>query len=171
MDEIDREILKALAQDARVSYRELGARVALSANATAERVRRLQREGVIAGFTTVIDPVASGRALVALIDVRIKGPAERERFERLIASLPEITDAVHVTGRYDYQLRVSCRDVTGLDDLIRTLKTHGGVLETDTRLALRSVLHRPSPIISGDGRPGHPSAPPESGQSSPPPST
>lgn len=148
IDDIDREILRALVENARISYRELGERVALSANAAAERIRRLRESGVIAGFTTTIDPAASGRTLVALIDVRLSGPAERERFERLLASLIEVTDAAHVTGRYDYQLRVSCLDVGDLDRLIRKLKTHGGVIETDTRLALRSVIRRSAPLIS-----------------------
>jgi Lrp/AsnC family leucine-responsive transcriptional regulator len=148
IDDIDREILAALVQNARISYRELGDRVALSANATAERIRRLRDAGVIAGFTTMIDPAASGRTLIALIDVRLGGPADRDRFERLLDSLVEITDAAHVTGRYDYQLRVSCLDVGDLDGLIRKLKTQGGVIETDTRLALRSVIHRPAPLVS-----------------------
>src|ERR1700736_6615806 len=103
MDEIDREIVGALVKNARLSYRELGERVSLSANATAERVRRLRERGVIVGFRAIVDPAASGRTLVALIDVRLKGPAESERFERLIESLEEITDGSHVTGRYDYQ--------------------------------------------------------------------
>jgi Lrp/AsnC family transcriptional regulator, leucine-responsive regulatory protein len=146
MDEIDREILGALVKNARLSYRELGERVSLSANATAERVRRLRESGVIAGFRAIVDPAASGRTLVALIDVRLKGPAEAGRFERLIESLEEISDGAHVTGRYDYQLRVVCRDTAELDTLIRTLKTKGGVVETDTRLALRTVVRRPGPL-------------------------
>jgi Lrp/AsnC family leucine-responsive transcriptional regulator len=146
MDDIDREILGSLVTDARLSYRELGERVSLSANATAERVRRMRESGVIAGFRAIVDPAASGHTLVALIDVRLDGPAETGRFERLIESLEEITDGSHVTGRYDYQLRVACRDTAELDRLIRTLKTKGGVVETDTRLALRTVVRRPGPL-------------------------
>jgi Lrp/AsnC family leucine-responsive transcriptional regulator len=142
LDGVDREILGALVRNARLSYRELGERVSLSANATAERVRRMRENGVIAGYTAIVDPASSGRTLVALIDIRLEGPAQAERFEHLIESLEEVTDAAHVTGRYDYQLRVACRDVGELDALIRTLKTAGGVLESDTRLALRTVIRR-----------------------------
>jgi Lrp/AsnC family transcriptional regulator, leucine-responsive regulatory protein len=142
MDDVDREILGALVKDARLSYRELGARVSLSANATAERVRRLRARGVIAGFTTIVDPAAAGRTLVALIDVRLEGPAAAEGFERLVAALDEVTDCAHVTGRHDYQLRVACRDVAELDTLIRRLKAEGGAAETETRLALRTVVRR-----------------------------
>ena len=145
LDTVDREILGILVRNARTSFRELGERVSLSANATAERVRRLRDSGVIAGFTAVVDPAASGRTLVALIDVRLDGPAETSRFERLIESLDEVTDAAHVTGRFDYQLRVACRDVASLDSIIGELKRKGGVVETDTRLALRTLVHRARP--------------------------
>jgi Lrp/AsnC family leucine-responsive transcriptional regulator len=142
LDKVDRDILDLLQRDARMSYRELGEHVSLSANATADRVRRLRESGVIVGFRAVVDAAAAGRALVALIDVRLSGPGETERFEQLVASLEAITAADHVTGRFDYALRVSCRDTTDLDGLIRTLKTKGGVIATDTRIALRNVVGR-----------------------------
>jgi Lrp/AsnC family leucine-responsive transcriptional regulator len=146
MDATDREILMALVKNARVSYRELGEQVALSPNATAERVRRLVESGVIAGFTTILDPAAAGRTLVALIDVRLSGPGDAEKAERLFASLEPITEVTHVTGRFDYMLRVDCRDTGELDSLIRALKSRGGVVETDTRLGLRTVVRRPEPL-------------------------
>ena len=148
LDAVDREILRLLMKNARMSFRELGERVSLSSNAAAERVRRLREAGVISEFRAIIDPVAAGRTLAALIDVRLDGPGETSRFERLIESLDEVTDAAHVTGRFDYQLRVACHDVTALDTLIRTLKTKGGVVETDTRLALRTVVSRAGPLAT-----------------------
>jgi Lrp/AsnC family leucine-responsive transcriptional regulator len=149
LDATDREIIRALAGNARMSYRELGERVSLSANAAADRVRRLVESGVIAGFRAIVDPAAEGRRLVALIDVRIAGPSESERFEELISSLEEVTDAAHVTGRFDYQVRVACAGTADLDRLIKLLKTKGGVAETDTRIALRTVVRRPAPLTSG----------------------
>ena len=146
IDDVDREILGQLVANARLSYSELGKRVALSANATAERVRRLSERGIIAGFQAVIDPAAAGRRLVALIDVRLAGPADSDRFERLVASLDEVTDAVHVTGRFDYQIRVACLDPSDLDAVIRRLKVDGGAIETDTRIALRTVVRRSEPL-------------------------
>jgi Lrp/AsnC family leucine-responsive transcriptional regulator len=146
LDDLDREIIGHLVRDARISYREQGERVSLSANATAERVRRLQESGVIAGFRAVVNPAAAGRTLVALIDVRLAGPHETDRFEALIEELESITDAAHVTGRFDYQIRVTVLDPADLDRLIRRLKTDGGVAATDTRIALRTVLRRPGPV-------------------------
>jgi Lrp/AsnC family leucine-responsive transcriptional regulator len=144
LDLVDREIVRQLMRNARISYRELGEHVSLSANATAERVRRLRESGVIAGFRAIVDPAAAGRRLVALIDVRIGGPAEADRFEKMVESLEEVTDAAHVTGSFDYQLRVATAGTDDLDRLIRLLKTKGGVVETDTRISLRTVVRRPA---------------------------
>lgn len=142
IDDLDREIIGLLRRNARASWRELGDAVGLSANATAERVRRLERAGVISGYTALLDPAASGRRLVALVDVRLSSPGAADRFEALIGRLDEVTDAAHVTGRSDYHLRVACADPAELDALIRLLKSEGGVAETDTRIALRTVVAR-----------------------------
>ena len=151
LDGIDREILGILVGNARVSYRELGERVSLSPNAAADRVRRLRERGIIAGFRAIIDPAAAGRRLVALIDVRLAGPPDAERFEALVGSLDEVTDAAHLTGRFDYQIRAACRDPADLDSLIRALKKRGGVVESDTRIVLRTVVRRSEPLpAAGD---------------------
>ena len=142
MDQLDRAILGELVRNARISYRDLGAAVGLSANAAADRVRRLRRDGVITGFTATLDPAAAGRRLVALIDVRLAAAGTNEAFEAEVAELEAVTDALHVTGRFDYQLRVACRDTAELDRLLRQLKRGGAVTETETRVVLRSAVAR-----------------------------
>ena len=78
MDGTDREILGELMRNGRISFRDLGAAVGLSANAAADRVRRLRRDGIITGFTATVDPGAAGRLLVALIDVRLAASGTNE---------------------------------------------------------------------------------------------
>jgi Lrp/AsnC family transcriptional regulator, leucine-responsive regulatory protein len=143
MDDVDRAIIALLRDNARTSYREIGVSVGLSANAAADRVRRLVREGVITGFTATVDTGAAGRGLHALIDVRLGAAQDAERFETAIGHLDVVTDAVHVTGRFDYQLRVACRDAAELDRTLRTLKRDAGVADTETRVVLRNALRRP----------------------------
>jgi Lrp/AsnC family transcriptional regulator, leucine-responsive regulatory protein len=145
MDATDREILGELMRNGRVSYRDLGASVGLSANAAADRVRRMIRDGVITGFTATVDHGAAGRRLVALIDVRLVAAGTNEEFEAATAKLEPVVDAVHVTGRFDYQLRVACRDTAELDRLLRHLKRDGGASETETRVVLRSAFTRWAP--------------------------
>ncbi|MFD5617879.1 Lrp/AsnC family transcriptional regulator [Streptomyces yangpuensis] len=146
MDRLDREILGILQQDARISYRDLGVRVGLSANATADRVRRMRREGVIRGFTVVVDPAAdTAGGLVVFIDVTLRQDTTNEEFERRAAGLPGITEVVHVTGAHDYLVRARAADPAALDGLLRRLKREAGVAQSNTRIALRAA-----------GRPGRP---------------
>jgi Lrp/AsnC family transcriptional regulator, leucine-responsive regulatory protein len=145
MDATDREILGELTRNGRISYRDLGAAVGLSANAAADRVRRLRAEGVITGFTATVDLGATGRRLVALIDVGLAAAGTNGEFEEAMARLEPVMDAVHVTGRFDYQLRVACRDTAELDRLLRLLKRECGVTETETRVVLRSAFTRGAP--------------------------
>lgn len=141
MDRTDREILGILQEDARISYRDLGGRVGLSANAAADRVRRLRRTGVIRGFTTVIDPAASGgTGLVAFVDVTLRLDTTGAEFEAVASRLPGVIEIVHVTGEYDYLLRARAADAAALDTLLRRLKREAGAARSHTRLALRTAL-------------------------------
>jgi Lrp/AsnC family leucine-responsive transcriptional regulator len=141
MDAVDREILSALQEDARISYQNLGRRVGLSANAAADRVRKLRRNGVIRGFTTLIDQAAQdGNGLAVFIDVRLRPDTTDEQFEEAVVRLPNVTEVVHVTGQYDYMVRARVAGASGLDPLIRALKHTAGVAHTSTRLVLKSIL-------------------------------
>ncbi|MEW1545513.1 Lrp/AsnC family transcriptional regulator [Streptomyces tsukubensis] len=140
MDALDREILGVLRTDARISYRDLGVRVGLSANAAADRVRRLVRDGVIAGFTAVVDPAAeSGTGLTVFIDLTLRIGVTNDAFEQAVVGLPGIEEAVHITGAYDYLVRARVANPAELDALLRTIKRETGAERTSTRIALRSA--------------------------------
>ncbi len=138
MDAIDGEILRLLRADGRLSWRDLGAQVGLSANAAADRVRRLRRAGVITGFAAQIDPAAGGRRLEALVGVTLTRDVDSDEFAIAAAKLPAVTEVLHLSGAPDYQLRVACRDTAELDALLRTLRNDLGALDTDTTIILRS---------------------------------
>src|SRR3954453_17937277 len=80
IDAIDHEILGLLRDDGRLSWRDLGAQVGLSANAAADRVRRLRRAGVVTGFSAVVDPAAGGRRLEALVGVTLAQGTDSDQF-------------------------------------------------------------------------------------------
>jgi Lrp/AsnC family leucine-responsive transcriptional regulator len=139
IDQVDREILTALARDGRMSYRELGELTHLSANAVADRVRRLVRAGVVEGFTVKISPAALGLTLSALIDLRLTPTAEPVEFEQGVRELAEVQRLWHVTGPFDYQVHVGCTGAEHLDRLIRQLKREHHIAETQTRVILRDL--------------------------------
>jgi Lrp/AsnC family leucine-responsive transcriptional regulator len=140
MDSKDRDILDVLRSDARSSYRSLGARAGLSANAAADRVRRLVDTGVIRGFVTLVDDSAHPDArLDLLVDVRLRPDTDPDDFETSLARLRWVREAIHVTGAWDYQLRVRLPDAARLDELVRALKRESGAEITQSRLVLRTI--------------------------------
>jgi Lrp/AsnC family leucine-responsive transcriptional regulator len=142
MDAIDEELLRILRADARTSYQALGAAVGLSANAVAARIRRMERDGVIAGFTVVTRAAAMGRDVEALVDVRLASDQDDAGFEAAVARLRAVVEDVHLTGGTDHQLRVACRDVAELNELLRGLRAVDGVAGIETRLILHQAIDR-----------------------------
>jgi Lrp/AsnC family leucine-responsive transcriptional regulator len=140
LDAIDREILKTLAGDGRLSYTELANTVHLSANAVAERVRRLERSGVIAGYHAEIDRAALGLRLHAYIDVKLRADVPAERFEAAAEAIAGIDALTLTTGAFDYTLRVACRDQADLVRLVEALRAAVPIAETYSRLILRERI-------------------------------
>ena len=138
MDAVDSEILRLLREDGRLSWRDLGAAVGLSANAAADRVRRLRHAGVITGFAAVVDPAAGGRRLEALVGVTLAAGTDSDAFAAAVSRLEPVTEVLHLSGAPDYQLRVSCYDTAELDVLLRALRLRAGAADTETTIILRS---------------------------------
>jgi Lrp/AsnC family leucine-responsive transcriptional regulator len=125
MDDIDRALLAALSDDARLSYQQLASLVHLSSNSTADRIRRLRQSGVLAGFHAEIDLAVLGYTLHSLTDVNLKESAERHEFERSLEGVPQVLSAVHTTGELDYQLRLVSRTTDELQSVLDTLQRLG----------------------------------------------
>jgi Lrp/AsnC family transcriptional regulator, leucine-responsive regulatory protein len=140
IDLSDLRILNLLRTSGRISWRELGEQVGLASTSVAERVRRLERDGVITGYSAVVDPKAVGRTVRALIDVVLPGGYEPAEFERHISRRPEIVFAAFVTGAADYELLGDFEGAEGLDAFIRWLKTEAGAARTESKVVLRNVI-------------------------------
>ena len=136
MDEIDRAILARLKSDARTSFRDLGEAVGLSANAVAERVRRLVATRVIRRFTLEIDRRALGNHLAAFVDLRLASGTAADAFEAGLRAIPGVVYSSLTTGHFDYTLRVEVAGEPELVSLVETLRARG-VAETHSRIILR----------------------------------
>ena len=134
IDAVDRQILGILQDDGRISWQMLGDRVHLSANAVAERVRRLVRLGVIRGFRAEINQAALGRTLEAVIDARMP---HTQGFDDAVMKRDDVLWAAHVTGESDVKLAVACNGTAGLDTFLKWLQREGA---TETRTDV--VLHK-----------------------------
>ena len=113
LDKIDRNILRALTSDGRITNIALADRVGLSASACLRRVQELERGGVIAGYRAVIDQRALGNGFTAYVAVGLSAHTkdEQEAFEHAIAQSPEVRECHNITGIYEYLLRVEVGDI------------------------------------------------------------
>ena len=140
IDDIDLRILRAMEVDARISWRELGELVHLSPTSAADRVRRMERDGIIDGYTVRVDPEALGRTVRAVVDVSLGAGDQVDRFEAALAERDEVSFAAYVTGTADYSIVVECEGAEGLDTFVRWLRADAGVARTETKLLLRVVV-------------------------------
>lgn len=139
LDEIDRKILAELQEHGRITFTELGKRVALTAPAAAERVRRLKDAGVIAAFRAHLDPARVGYPITAFVRWTSNGP-DCARLGDVAKEIPEIVECHRITGETSYILKVAARSVEHLESLLDRLIPHGSTI---TSVVLSSpVVHR-----------------------------
>jgi Lrp/AsnC family leucine-responsive transcriptional regulator len=124
LDETNLRLLGELQRDARLSIAELGRRVALSSPAVAERLRRLEGEGVITGYRAVIDPRALGLALGVIIRNR-PNPRQLADVAQLARDTPEVVECHRVTGEDCYVITAYVRDVEHLETVIDEFAAYG----------------------------------------------
>jgi Lrp/AsnC family transcriptional regulator, leucine-responsive regulatory protein len=156
LDAVDWRILRELQANARITYTELGRRVALTAPAVAERVRRLEEAAVVTGFRAHLDPAAIGYPVTAFVRWTAAGP-DCSQLGEVAKEIPEIVECHRITGETSYLVKVVARDVRHLEDLIDRLMPWGA---TTTSVVLSSpVRHRvlePAPAEVEEGARGRP---------------
>ena len=142
LDSIDRRILRELQADGRVSYTDLAPKVGLTTSPCLERVRRLERAGVIKGYTAVIEPRALGTGLLVFVELSLTytSPEIFADFKRAIARLPEILECHLVSGDFDYLIKARIPDMNAYRALLGELLRHlPGVRNSKTLVVMEEV--------------------------------
>ena len=142
LDRIDRNIVRLLQSDARMAHTELARRVGLSTTPCKERVRRLEREGVIQHYQAVLDPAALDRALVVFVQIRLNRTSQDifEQFTAAALDLPEVQECYLVSGNFDYLIKARVADMNAYRDLLgETLLTLPGVQESTSYVVMEQV--------------------------------
>ncbi|PTX05239.1 Lrp/AsnC family transcriptional regulator [Pararhodobacter aggregans] len=148
LDETDRAILRALAEDATQSAGALGRKLGLSQPAAWRRIRRLTDEGAIAGRRLILDQAPLGFGVTVFLGVSLaaKGRVSLEDFERAVSAIPEVQTVQHVLGLYDYRLRVVARDLADFERVLRRrIMTLPGIGAVDANVLL-SEERLPGPL-------------------------
>ena len=138
MDEKDRQIIAALQGEGRLTNQELSERVNLSPSPCLRRLRQLEDDGIIRGYTALVDEEAFGLPVTAFVRVRLQRHEKESvrAFEAAVQGMDAVLDCYVMTGNTDYLLRVLVESLKGYDRFIRTqLHTAPGVASIDTSLA------------------------------------
>jgi Lrp/AsnC family leucine-responsive transcriptional regulator len=138
LDLIDREILARLRQDARVSIADLARAVSLSAAPVARRIRRMERAGVIRGYTAIVDEGKIDDGIEAFTEIRLGGSTQTGEIDELVRNVPEVAEFYTIAGDPDVILRLRVADVDHLQRVVNALRSTGKVAGTRTLI----VLHR-----------------------------
>lgn len=146
LDAIDRRILQLLQTEGRSTYDELAQAVGLSASAVLRRVRRLEQDGVIAGYVALVAPDRVGLGLTAYINVRLEKHTDGHKrspmdlFAASVQSWPEVVECSALTGDMDFLLRVVVRDMAHYSRFImESVLRHPSVQDCKTSFVLQRV--------------------------------
>lgn len=142
LDRFDRDILRALQGDGRLTIQELSERVGLSPSPVSRRVRRLEADGVIRGYAALIDEAALGYGVSVFVSVRLDRQVDEAlaRFESAVQAFPEVVDCWLMTGARDYLLRIATADLAEFERFLTGRLTRiPGVAAIESSIPLRRV--------------------------------
>src|SRR5579875_2944861 len=142
LDEVDRRLLRLLAEDARTPNNALAQRAGIAPSTCLGRVRALRERGVIRGFHADVDPAALGRPIQAMIAVRLQSHARGHiaEFMRTIAALPEVLNVFFLGGADDFHVHIAATTTDNLRDfVVVNLSRDPDVARTETNLIFEHV--------------------------------
>lgn len=141
MDRIDRHILSLLQKDARQSTADIADKVGLSASPCARRIKKLEEDGVIAGYQAKLNKKAVGVGMTVFVEVSLNNhqAGSIDAFEQAVLEMEEVISCHVVSGAYDYLLEVVSQDLTGYESFTRKVQRLDNVKDIHTHLAIRQV--------------------------------
>ncbi|WP_410217656.1 Lrp/AsnC family transcriptional regulator [Paracoccus sp. (in: a-proteobacteria)] len=148
LDDTDLAILRVLAGDATTSAADVGRTVGIGQPAAWRRIKRLTDQGAITGRRVVLDQAVLGFGVTVFLGIKLaaKGRTGLEDFERAVTAIPEVQLVQHVLGQFDYRLRITARDISDFERILRRrIMTLPGVGQVEANVML-SEERRPGPL-------------------------
>ncbi len=146
MDNYDLKILDCLQQDARMTNVSLAEKINLSPAPCLRRVRDLEKQGIIKGYTTLVDAAKVGLHVTVFVEVRLEKQilTYLSVFEERIEKYPEVMECYQMTGTSDYLLRIVSKDLTSFQVFIAELASIPNVATIQSSIALKQVKYKTS---------------------------
>ena len=145
LDDIDQRILAELQKDGRQTHQDLSARVGLSPSPCARRIKRLEADGYVTGYSARIDQAKVGFPFSVFVSVRLDQQVDNRlvSFEREVTNCPEIVDCWLMTGSFDYLLQVAVRDLHEFERFLTGRLTKiPGVASLESSVPIRRVKYQ-----------------------------
>ena len=145
LDRTDRDIIRSLERDARLSLRSVAEEIGVSLGTVSNRLKRLEDTGVVKGYRVEIDPDKVGWGLTVVVGLRIEKGRLLE-LQRLIAEDSRVLGVYDVTGEFDSMILARAKDRSDLDDLSKTVLSMDGIMRSVTHFVLNTVKERPTSV-------------------------
>ena len=142
MDATDRVIVALLRENARRSYQDIGRHVHLSAPAVKRRVDRLEADGVILGYTAIVDPPVFGWHAEAFVDLYCEGKMPGEAIKRAVQQESGVVASHTVAGEASAMLHVMAKDTKDLEQTLERIRAADGITRTVTEVVLSTLFQR-----------------------------
>ncbi len=140
IDEIDKKILKLLQKNSRISNAEIARQVGMAPSGILERVRKLEKKGIILGYETRLNHKKLGKNLTVLILVKTEDAVGSFDIGERIARISEVQEVFYLAGEYNYLIKARVCDTEDLTRLLKKFGELGGVKDTRTTLVLKEIL-------------------------------
>lgn len=154
VDKFDVAILKVLQQDARASLHAISERVGLSSTPCWARIKRMESEGVIQGYTVRVDPSSIGLSETVIVQVTLESHTDEMLYDfgKALEQIPEVMEAYLVSGDYDYYIRIAVRDTRDYERLLRErLYRIPGIRHSKSSFVLRTLKESLIPLSAAPG--------------------
>jgi Lrp/AsnC family transcriptional regulator, leucine-responsive regulatory protein len=154
VDKFDLAILKTLQADARASLQDISKRVGLSPTPCWSRIKKMEADGVIEGYTVRVNPAAVGLSETVIVQVTLESHTDETLFDfgKILEQIPEVLEAYLVSGDYDYYIRIAVKDTRDYERLLRErLYKIPGIRHSKSSFVLRTLKESLIPLSATDG--------------------
>ncbi len=144
LDEKDMDILRALQENARLTNKELAAKVHLSTTPTYERVKRLERQGFIKQYATILDAAKLNKGFAVFCSIKLRriNHEMANAFTEMIKEIPEVTECYNISGSFDYLLRIQSPDMRYYQKFIlNVIGCHENIATIESTFVMEEVKH------------------------------
>ncbi|MGL1890551.1 MAG: Lrp/AsnC family transcriptional regulator [Spirochaetaceae bacterium] len=138
MDKVDKNILRLLQSNARISASDIAKEVNLSVSAVSERLRKLETSKVIQKYTAILDPVKLEKELSAFMLISLKNPQTSHTFLDFIDDEDDVLSCSYISGEFDYMIKIITKNTDTLTKVLNRIKSVDGVDKTNTMVILNS---------------------------------